>query len=139
AEDLEASRDGKPIKARPSGLWERSAKWVRRRPVIAALTGALVVTIVAGLGGIGWQFYERGKALRQRERMGRFLKGVFRGLANATDSAKRDRILDAAAERLDTDLKEPPELQADVRVALGAMYYSFGDFQKAEAMYRPAL
>jgi hypothetical protein len=37
ADDLRRFAEGRPITARPSGLLERSAKWVRRRPALVAL------------------------------------------------------------------------------------------------------
>ena len=47
AEDLRRWRTGEPIAARPVGGVERLVKWVRRRPVGAALIG-LVVLLLAG-------------------------------------------------------------------------------------------
>ncbi len=49
-EDLRRFLDGEPILARPVSGWERSVKWARRRPAIAALVlvGAVaVVSLVA--------------------------------------------------------------------------------------------
>ena len=36
ADDLERFLAGKPIRARPTPVWERAAKWARRRPATAA-------------------------------------------------------------------------------------------------------
>jgi hypothetical protein len=41
AEDLRRFLTDEPILARPAGLWERGAKWARRRPALAALVGVL--------------------------------------------------------------------------------------------------
>ncbi len=48
AEDLRRFRAGEPVRARPPGPWERAARWVRRRPAVAALAG--LVLLVTALG-----------------------------------------------------------------------------------------
>jgi WD40 repeat protein len=51
AEDLERWLRGEPILARRTAAWERTLKWCRRKPVVAALAGALVVVVILGMGG----------------------------------------------------------------------------------------
>jgi len=58
AEELNRFLSGEPIEARPIGPAERAVKWVRRRPVIAALSAAMVVTGLVGFSGIVWQWRE---------------------------------------------------------------------------------
>jgi YD repeat-containing protein len=57
ADDLRRYLEGRPIKARPVGLWERAVKWRRRHPVVAALLG-----VVAGLAlftvAAGWWYWD---------------------------------------------------------------------------------
>src|SRR4030095_3578956 len=53
ADDLENVLHLRPIAARPVGPVIRTAKWIRRRPVHAALIATLVVVLpVAGGGGL---------------------------------------------------------------------------------------
>ncbi len=47
ADDLERWLNGEPIEARPTGRWERGAKWARRRPAVAALIAVSVVAVAA--------------------------------------------------------------------------------------------
>jgi hypothetical protein len=55
-EDLRRFGAGEPIAARPVSAWERSAKWTRRKPAVAALGLAVVAVAAAGLAGILWQW-----------------------------------------------------------------------------------
>jgi tetratricopeptide (TPR) repeat protein len=52
ADDLRRFLDGRPILARPTPLWEKAAKAARRRPGLAAATGAVVVAICVGFVGV---------------------------------------------------------------------------------------
>jgi WD40 repeat protein/tRNA A-37 threonylcarbamoyl transferase component Bud32 len=66
-EDLKRFLDGRPVLARPVGPLEKAAKWVRRNPVVAALTGAVVLVLVLGsllsLGLASWAWGEREQAV----------------------------------------------------------------------------
>ena len=48
ADDLKHWLNHEPIQARPSTAWERSIKWAKRRPAVASLAAAVLVTLVAG-------------------------------------------------------------------------------------------
>ncbi len=45
ADDLHRYLIGDPIKARPTPVWERAWKWVKRRPTIAAVTATAVLLL----------------------------------------------------------------------------------------------
>jgi WD40 repeat protein/tetratricopeptide (TPR) repeat protein len=50
ADDLRCFQAGEPIHARPVGWLERSVKWIRRRPLVAALLSALLLLGAASFG-----------------------------------------------------------------------------------------
>jgi WD40 repeat protein len=56
ADDLGRVQRGEPIAARPVGRLERAAKWVKRRPAVAALLGVVALVTVAGLAGVAWTY-----------------------------------------------------------------------------------
>ncbi len=56
ADDLGRFLENRPILARPVTLPEKAWLWCKRRPVLAALTMALILAVFAGLTGILWQW-----------------------------------------------------------------------------------
>jgi WD40 repeat protein/tRNA A-37 threonylcarbamoyl transferase component Bud32 len=62
AEDLERWLAGEPIRARRTGAWERTIKWVQRRPAIAGLLGTVILVAALGFISVAWQ-------LRQTKRL----------------------------------------------------------------------
>ena len=58
AEDLYRYRKGKPIKARPVGLYERIWKWSRHRPMTASLVAGMFLVGLLGFAGVTWQWQE---------------------------------------------------------------------------------
>lgn len=64
ADDIERWLKHEPITARPGSVLERGAKWVRRRPVVAALCAGLLSVAVLGFGLVTWQ-WQRAEAAVQ--------------------------------------------------------------------------
>ena len=65
ADDLECWLRQEPLSIRPRSLRERAWKWVRRRPLIAALAAACALAVVLGLTGILWQYHRAVVAAEQ--------------------------------------------------------------------------
>jgi WD40 repeat protein len=70
ADDLHRFRQGRPIRARPVGPFERAGKWARRRPLSAGLLVGILAVAVLGFAGVTWQWQEarlaRDAALREK-------------------------------------------------------------------------
>jgi serine/threonine-protein kinase len=92
ADDLHRFLDGKPVRARPVGLFERAVKWARRRPGAAVLVAVLLILLGTAVGAGVW--------LRQQERDRRAAK------------AERER---QATDALNTAWKRAEELRGDER------------------------
>jgi WD40 repeat protein len=88
ADDLARWLKDEPILARPAGVGERVLKWVRRRPMVAALLGLVFLVTAAGLGGIAWAYAE---ALAQAEQARR-AEGRALDEKEAADNAKDDAL-----------------------------------------------
>jgi WD40 repeat protein/serine/threonine protein kinase len=56
ADDLHRFLSHEPIRARPTPIWERFRKWIRRSPGIAALSTLLVLMAVLGFSLVAWQW-----------------------------------------------------------------------------------
>src|SRR5262249_18217552 len=57
-EDLHRFLAGEPIVARPVSVWERAARWARRKPALAALGAALLVAVAGLLGLAAWSYHQ---------------------------------------------------------------------------------
>jgi len=72
ADDLRAYLQSRPIKARPTPLWERGWKWARRQPGTSSLAAAIVLITVLAFVLISWQWRraetEQAHAARDRDR-----------------------------------------------------------------------
>jgi tetratricopeptide (TPR) repeat protein len=67
ADDLQRFLAGEPVLARPAGLLERTAKWVRRRPAIAGLTLGMIGLFVLGFSLVTWQWRSAVHAWQQAD------------------------------------------------------------------------
>ncbi len=66
AEDLRRFVAGEPILARPTAVWERAWKWVRRHPVPAALAAVSVLFVLClVVGGVAFGVYQGRQASEQ--------------------------------------------------------------------------
>jgi eukaryotic-like serine/threonine-protein kinase len=62
AEDLGRWLRQEPILARPIGPLGKVWRWCRRKPLVAALTAAIVLAILVGFAGVTWQAQRASKA-----------------------------------------------------------------------------
>ncbi len=58
AADLKRFLDGHTTQARPAGSIERTVRWARRKPALAAMVLALHLAVGLGLVGVVWQWRE---------------------------------------------------------------------------------
>jgi tRNA A-37 threonylcarbamoyl transferase component Bud32 len=100
AEDLERWLDHKPIRAKRTGLLGRAVKWIRRRPVAAALVALITLGPLLGWGVKTWY------AERQVEYAQRQVELYFQHVSQAQDALavnqrnRADRLLDQCASDL---------------------------------------
>jgi serine/threonine protein kinase/tetratricopeptide (TPR) repeat protein len=84
AEDLRRYLAGEPIQARPTPLWERAVKWVKRRPAVATLIGVSCLAVVSLLAlGALWLNSERQAAEDREEQQKRVANLAEQGRTEA--------------------------------------------------------
>jgi len=122
AEDVRRFLDGAPIRARPVGIWERGVKWVRRRPVAAALSGCALVAAAALLTvGLAYHF-ELQSALAATTHQRDEAENYYGKMLEAVDSL--------LTEVGDKDLADIPEMEeARARLYEKALHFHEGLLQ----------
>jgi serine/threonine-protein kinase len=130
ADDLHRFLDGKPVRARPVGVAERTLKWARRRPAAALLVVVLLGLVVAATGLGVWlnqQKTEQQEAKFQRQKQAR--KDIGDALERLVPLRKNEQwrvaesaLTEAATHLADADspdlAKQLSRAQADIQLAI---------------------
>jgi eukaryotic-like serine/threonine-protein kinase len=140
--DIERHLAGQPVQARPDTAWYRTGKFVRRHRAGVTAAAVLLLSLVGGLAGTGWQARQ---AQLQAERAG-VVRDFLISLFEASDPAEsrgdeitaRD-LLDRGAARAGIDLARRPELHAEMLGVLGGIYRDLGSYPRAEPLLAEAV
>ena len=127
----------------------RFQKLVRRNKVVFTAGTAVAIAIIAGLVVSISLFFREQAARQEADREARhnqqvaffledMLKGVGPGVARGRDTTLLREILDKTLARVTKDLKDQPEVQAEICNTLGEVYRALGQSGKAEQMHRSA-
>jgi eukaryotic-like serine/threonine-protein kinase len=149
AADIERFLTNEPVVARPPSSLYRLQKLVRRNRLAFAAAGAVSLSILIGLVVSTWMFVREKGARRLADReasrsqqvalfLEDMLKGVGPSVALGRDTTLVREILDKTVGRLTTDLKNQPEVQAELCNTIGEVYRALGQLKKAEEMHRDA-
>jgi serine/threonine-protein kinase len=132
ADDLRRFGEGRPIKARPVGLFERAGKWARRRPAAALLAIVLLVVPAAAAGTAVWlRQQEADRRTAKEQRQGQARSALETALKRADDLRGEERwkeallvLADASPHLAEAD---SPDLEERLRRAQA-------DFQSADEL-----
>jgi tetratricopeptide (TPR) repeat protein len=134
---------GEPILARPPNVAERAWRWCARNRALSASLGTAAFLLVAGVVVSTWQAVRAKAEAAKSQQIARFLqdmlKGVGRSVALGRDTKMLREILDQTAERVGRELKNQPEVRANLQAIIGNVYRDLGLYDKAEAMHREVL
>ena len=119
ADDLERHLRGEPILARRTGVWERGAKWARRRPVAATLM-ALAATLVLGgfVGALEFQRRSNDAYRQENDRSNGVRAEVTEKILGAKEMADDDlTTAEVDLTQLQERIKREPKM-VDLKVAV---------------------
>jgi serine/threonine-protein kinase len=133
ADDVQRYLDGLPVQARPDTLTYRTTKFVRRHRMGVAAAAVFLVLLASYALTTRTQAQritvERDKA----EQVATFLADVLKRADpfETADNVTVRQVLDRAAEQVETDLDDQPEVQAQLRHILSGVYKNLGQYDDA--------
>jgi hypothetical protein len=130
AQELQRYLVGEPIQAQASRPWYRARKFLARNVLPCTLAGALFVALVAGFGAALWEAHAARLEARRAESVKQFLVRIFS--QNEPEHARGQditagEILARGANGLDTQLRDEPQMLAELHHAISDIYMSLGD------------
>ncbi|MBO9662200.1 serine/threonine-protein kinase [Dokdonella sp.] len=149
--DVEAALERRPISARAPDAFDRLRRYLHRHRVGVGVAAVVALSLLAGMAGTLWQAHE---AHRQRDRaeaeaarataqaqaagaVRDFLVGVFESANPEVTLGKPPsalELVDIGVRRAEADLKQQPDMQAQLFEALGRTYIGLGEYDKAAAL-----
>jgi serine/threonine protein kinase/Tfp pilus assembly protein PilF len=143
ASDIERHLHDEPVEAHAPSRLYRFRKLLRRHKLAFAAAGVMFAALAIGLGVSLWSQHKANREAARSQQVARFLQDMLQGVgpsvALGRDTALLREILDKTARRLDTELKNQPDVEADLRTTIGRVYSDLGQYTNAEAMHRQAL
>ena len=156
ADELNLFLHDEPIRARPISASGRLWRWSRRNPRLAGTALAALLLFLAVVVGDPIAFIQINHArtqaeARQREatleaiksqQIAQFLEEMLRSagpsVARGRDATLLRELLQKTGERVETELRNQPEVQGDMLLVLGRTYRDMGDVQQAISMLEKA-
>jgi serine/threonine-protein kinase len=142
ATDVRRHLEGLPVSARGDALSYRAWKFLGRHRVSAAVAALLMLTLVGGLLATTSQARRAEREARKADTVKEFLKTLLSAtdptLAKGREPSVR-QLLDAGAVRIETELRDQPEVQSEVASLIAGVYHSLGEYDRAMPLLRADL
>jgi serine/threonine-protein kinase len=137
--DVRRHLEGLPVSARGDALAYRAMKFVRRHRVGVAAAALVFLSLVAGLVGMTAQARRASQEARKASAVKDFLKSLFSASDPAEAQGKErtaKQLLDDGARRIETELKNQPEVQSEVARLIASVYLGLGEYDRAAPLLR---
>ena len=142
AADVRRHLRGLPVTARGDTRRYRASKFVRRHRLAAAAAALVLLSLAGGLVGTTRQARRAEGEARKAEAVKDFLKSLF-AASDPSEAQGEERtarqLLDDGARRIETDLREQPEVQSEVARLIAATYQQLGEYDRALLLLRADL
>jgi serine/threonine protein kinase len=153
SEDISRSLTNLPVIARSDTRGYRLRKFVRRNRAGVSATTLLLFILTGGLAATFWQAHvarqERDHARLEQAKANRIRSFLTDMLSFSSpeytspnpaknQDAKVSEVVDQAARRAGTELKDQPEVLEEVQSTIGGVYVAEGRFEQAETILRAA-
>ncbi len=149
ASDIEHFLKGEPVHAHPPSRFYRFRKMVGRNKMACAGSAVVTIAVIGGLVLSTWMFLIKQQALKRADlearhsrEVARFLEEMLQGVGPSVALGRDTRllldILEKTTKRVTTELKDQPEVQAEICNTIGEVYRALGQSAKAEQMHRGA-
>ena len=141
AADINRHLKGLPVMARQDTFSYRASKFIGRHKAAVAAGAGIVTALIAGLVATKRQARIAQRQRDKAENINQFLQKM---LASADPrvvgkDVKLVEVLGIAAQSIESDFANQPEIAADLETTLGLTYLSLGQFESAEKYLKPAL
>ena len=141
AQDIEASRQHRPISALRVTPATVALKFMRRHWIGAAMTAGLALALIGGSAGIAWQAVRAQREAQRATTIKDFLIGVFRA-SDPRIAADKPRgeitareLLDVSTQQIESGFAQQPETQIELLGVTADIYRELDETQRSSALY----
>ncbi|MCB9511677.1 MAG: serine/threonine protein kinase [Deferribacteres bacterium] len=145
-DDVKAHLDGLPVLARPDSFGYRAGKFVRRHQAAVAAIASVVLLIAVLVGFYTARLAEERDRARLEAAKATEVADFLRGLFEVSDPGRSKgetitarELLNRGAARIDRELAEQPEVQANMMEVIGTVYQSLALLDSANSMLHKSL
>ena len=147
ASDVRRHLSSEPVLARPPSRSYVMRRFVSRNRGAVVAVVAIFATLIAGLAASTTLFFREAnaraladKSAVKSNQVANFLKQMLESVgpskALGRDATMLREILDSTATRVDSELTDFQDVQAELKTILGQTYEDLGEFESALKMYR---